>query len=207
MMSRKGFTVIELMITILIVVILTVSFGGALSGLLCLHEKDREEGYMREKLAYICGEFADYFSLADKVGRFMDENGKAVYAAGFRMEADGVSYETGKVVKVSNIYVSATNGIFNVAMRNADARYRRAGDSDDVFYKRQEMSSDGMLYEVMSKITVFSIDPLPIDGMWHTNQYYMLTVAATNGYFDIRGATNAIRTVVSRRAFRLWNAE
>ena len=204
-MDKRAFTIVELCVTMLVAAILSVAMGGVIVRLLRLHESDREEGYMREKLALICGEAADYLSMANSVVVDSTSHGM-VLKGGFRMETDGVSYETGKVVKVSGLYLSGTNGTFNFAMDTADRRYESAGGTEGLFRKRQTLDADGMLLDVLARIVEFRIDPPVVYGATNFLPLHVLTVSATNNYYDIVGNTNAVRWVTSKRGFRLWNA-
>ena len=196
-MNTEGFTVVELCVTVLIVAILSVWLGGSIVRMLKLRESNREEGYMREKLALICAEAADYLSMANAITSVSNQYG-IVLKGGFRMEMEGVSYETGKVVKVNGLYLSGTNGTFNIALDTADSRYNGC--------VRQTLDADGMLMNVLAKIVEFRIDPPIVNGVTNHFPLHVLTVSATNGYYDIIGNTNAVRRVTSRRGFRLWNA-
>ena len=196
-MNTKGFTVVELCVTVLIVAILSVWLGGSIVRMLKLRESNREEGYMREKLALICAEMADYLSMANTITPVSTQYG-TVLKGGFRMEMEGVSYETGKVTKVEAIYLSGTNGMFNLVLDTADNRYNGS--------IRQTLDADGMLINVMAKIVEFRIDPPIAYGVTNYFPLHMLTVSATNSYYDIVGNTNAVRRVTAKRGFRLWNA-
>jgi hypothetical protein len=196
-MNKRGFTVVELCVTILIVAILCVLLGGAFVRLLRLHESNREEGYMREKLTFICGEVADHLSMAKSIIAVSNQYG-IILKGGFRMEMEGVSYETGKVVKVNGLYLSGTNGTFNVKIDTADDRYNGS--------IRQTLDADGMLMNVLAKIVEFRIDPPIVYGVTNYFPLHVLTVSATNSYYDIIGNTNAVRRVISKRGVRLWNA-
>ncbi len=203
-MDKRAFTIIELCVTILIVTILCVAMGGAIVRLLRLRESDREEGYMREKLALICAEAADYLSMANSIVADSTPHG-LVLKGGFRMETEGVSYETGKVVKVSGLYLSGTNGAFNLAMDTADRRYESVRGLEGLYRKRQYLDADGMLLDVLARIVEFRVDPPLVYGVTNSLPLHVLTVSATNNYYDIVGNSNAVRRVTSKRGFRLWN--
>ncbi len=204
-MDKRAFTIVELCVTMLIVAILGVVMGTAIVRLLRLRESDREEGYMREKLALICGEAADYLSMANSIVAVSDLHG-LVLKGGFRMEMEGISYETGKVVKVSGLYLSGTNGTFNLALDTADSRYEGVRGIEGLYRKRQKLDADGMLMDVIARIVEFRVDPPMVYGMTNSLPLHVLTISATNNYYDIVGNTNAVRRVTSKRGFRLWNA-
>lgn len=204
-MYKRAFTIVELCVTMLIVAILCVVVGGSIVRLLRLRESNREEGYMREKLAFICGEAADYLSMANSVVAVSNRHG-LVMKSGFRMEAEGVSYETGKVVKVCGLYLSGTNGMFNLVMDTADSRYESVGGAQGLYRKKQTLDADGMLMDVVARIVEFRIDPPMVYGVTNFFPLHVLTVSATNDYYDIVGNSNAVRRVTSKRGFRMWNA-
>lgn len=159
---------------------------------------------MREKLAFICGEAADYLSMANSIVAVRDQHG-IVLKSGFRMETEGVSYETGKVVKVSALYLSGTNGMFNLALDTLDSRHERVGGADGLYRKKQSIDADGMLMDVLAKIVEFRIDPPMVYGATNFLPLHVLTISATNSYYDIVGNTTAVRRITSKRGFRLWN--
>ena len=80
-MSTKGLTVVELCVTVLIVAILSVWLGGSIVRMLKLRESNREEGYMREKLALICAEAADYLSMANAITSVSNQYPESVKVA------------------------------------------------------------------------------------------------------------------------------
>ena len=57
--------------------------------MLKLRESNREEGYMREKLALICAEAADYLSMANAITSVSNQYGMVLKGV-FRMEMGGV---------------------------------------------------------------------------------------------------------------------
>lgn len=95
--SLSGFTIVELMVIIVIVVVLSTTVGMFVVKLWTLHEKDREEAYIREKLVEICGIYADYLSIGSSIST-NKTNPRIV--AKYRQEAGGVSLETGRVSRV-----------------------------------------------------------------------------------------------------------
>lgn len=91
-----GHTIVELMVTIVIVTVLAATVGVFVVRLLTLQEDEREEAYVREKLVDICGAYADFLS----VGSLINTNGMVVT---YRQEAGGVSFETGVVERVTSV--------------------------------------------------------------------------------------------------------
>lgn len=109
--ARLGFTVIELMTTLAIVAVLATTAGVLFSKLLAIRERDREEGYVREKLAEVCGSYADLLSIGSSI---IVTSTNAVIVK-YRQETGGVSFETGMVTRVA--YLAAS---LNVTNRTAD---------------------------------------------------------------------------------------
>lgn len=90
--QRHGYTIVELMVTIVIVAILAATVGVFVTKLLTLQEQDREEAYIREYLLDVCEKYADYMS----VGTFVSISNQAMIVK-YRQEAGGISLETGIV--------------------------------------------------------------------------------------------------------------
>ena len=59
---KRGYTVVELMVTIVIVAVLAATLGMFFVKLLRIQEREREEAYIRERLADICAAYADFVS-------------------------------------------------------------------------------------------------------------------------------------------------
>lgn len=103
---RWGYTVFELLVTVLIVAVLATSVGAFFAKLLTLQEKDREEAYVREKLADLCAEYADLASIGSSFS--ISSSGKENIVS-YRDETGGVSLESGRVSRVSYLTMAATN--------------------------------------------------------------------------------------------------
>ena len=114
--AKNGYTIIELMVTIVIVSVLAATLGVAFVKLLNIQEREREEAYVREKLADICGEYADKLSIGSSI---ISTSTNATIVK-YRQETGGVSLETGLVTRVAylSLQLSPTNdtvdmGIFS----------------------------------------------------------------------------------------------
>ena len=114
---KKGFTLHELLVTVLIAAILATTVGVFLVKLLTLQEKDREEGYIREALADICAYYADFASIGSSFSVSADPNESIIT---YRNETGGVSLETGRVSRVAYLTMT-TNSTGNAIALNAYA--------------------------------------------------------------------------------------
>jgi len=92
------------MVTILIVSVMATSLGAFFVKLINLHEKEREEAYIREHLLEICANFADYMSIGTNVVYSTSE-----FVVSYRHETGGVSLETGRVVRASQMTASVNS--------------------------------------------------------------------------------------------------
>lgn len=135
--GRAGYTVVELMVTMVIVSVLTITVGALFARLLTIQEKDREEAYMREKLCDICGAYADMLSVGTSVCTATNLANSFV-SVEYRREAGGVSLETGIVSRVAYVtsQVNATNRTMDVdvysleqGVRNLKIARRERGDA------------------------------------------------------------------------------
>lgn len=116
-LHRKcGYTVVEMMVTILIVAILTTTVGTVVVKLLTLQERDREEAYIRETLTNVCGEYADSLSL----GSFICTNNLHGIDVTYRSESGGVSFETGRVSHVVKLISAKKNSSFELNVNVVD---------------------------------------------------------------------------------------
>lgn len=97
----QGYTIVELMVTVVIVSLLVVSVGAFIVKLLTIQEKEREEAYFKEKLADICGAFADELSVAKSISICSNQ-----IVVNYPQESGGVSLETGRISRVAYMIVS-----------------------------------------------------------------------------------------------------
>lgn len=125
---RRGYTIVELMVAVVIVAVLAATLGTFVVKLLTLQERDREEAYIREQLVDICGIYADYLSIGTTV---ITNASNQSFAVKYRQEAGGVSFETGRVSRVVQLesvekpYTAMNKACRTVALNTFDA----GGDS------------------------------------------------------------------------------
>lgn len=93
---RHGYTIVELMVTVVIVSVLAATIGMFVVNLLTIQEQEREEAYIREKLTDICATYADLLSLGTNISISAYSNGlPSKHNVFYRHETGGVSLETG----------------------------------------------------------------------------------------------------------------
>lgn len=110
---RLGYTIVELMVTLVIVTVLAATVGMFFARLLSLQEREREEAYVREKLADVCGAVADDLSIASSFSMRTNLVQRDIIVA-YRQETGGVSLETGRVSRV--VYLTLTLNATNRTM-------------------------------------------------------------------------------------------
>lgn len=95
----QGYTIIELMVTMVLVSALAAFGGMFVVKLLTLQEQNREEAYIRERLVDICGVYADHLSIGSSVSNNLSSH--QWFDVKYRQETGGVSLETGRVSHVA----------------------------------------------------------------------------------------------------------
>ena len=99
MKSRRcGYTIVELMVSLVVVTVLAGTIGMFVVKLLTIREREREDAYIREKLTNICAAYADFMS----IGSSFSTNGQEIVVM-YRQETGGVSLETGIVSQVTSL--------------------------------------------------------------------------------------------------------
>lgn len=123
-MKRKGYTVVELMVTIVIVAVFAAVVGTFIVKLLTIKEREREEAYIKEKLSDACAIYADFLSVGSSISVSTDTNNQAI-VVGYRLETDGISLETGLVTRAAYLVstINATNGIMDLSVFSRDPEH------------------------------------------------------------------------------------
>ena len=188
---KRGYTVVELMVTIVIVSVLAATVGALFVKLLTIQEQEREEAYIREKLSDICGAYADFLS----VGSSISTSNRTTLVT-YRHETGGVSLETGIVSRVAQL-TSSTNATSKAIDLNVDVF-----ESGGLVRKfSRSMSGDAPLIPLMGDMVECTIV---------TSRTY-----AALGYLQVTAkykVENDEGTVVEKpvtvgRMIRLWNRE
>lgn len=209
----RGFTINELMVTVLIVSILATTLGVFFVKLLTIQEQEREEGYIRERLADICGEYADFMSVGSSVG--INDRG---FAVKYRRETGGVSLETGRVTRAAYLQGFNTT-VYSAAEERRSLDLRVLGGDLQRKFARNIMGEAALIpfdgsIKIESSITPIGAKaPAQMDEA-DTNLVDFAMSDAALGYLRVTAeyqikdhGTNAARTVSAGRIVRLWNHE
>ena len=206
---RRGFTIVELMVCIVLVVILAAAIGPSAVKLLRVHESLREEGFMREKLAMLAGIYADWLSLADsivvttnKVG-VMNKETIVKISAHYPEETEGISFETNIISKVSACHSVVSNGMWNIWFETKDPKF-----PDGV--RKISFDGDALIEHVAARIVDVSLEHvdariIEANKKTHDIGYPKLSILATNHFWDVKKNAYSLRTVKAERIVRLWN--
>lgn len=205
---KRGYTVVELMVTIVIVAVLAATLGMFFVKLLRIQEREREEAYIRERLADICAAYADFVSVGSSF-HTSTNSVNALTAVKYRMETGGVSLETGLVTKVA--YLTT---MMNLTNRTVDLDIY-SQDPEGLTRKfSRGMSGDAPLIPLLGDMVSCTITPLN-----HTK-----TEVGTNGYettdaalgwlqvsakYEVKNddGEKETKTATAGRVVRLWNRE
>lgn len=229
--ARLGFTVIELMTTLAIVAVLATTAGVLFAKLLAIRERDREEGYVRERLAEVCGSYADLLSIGSSI---IVTSTNAVIVK-YRQEAGGVSFETGVVTRVA--YLTAS---LNVTNRTADLGVYTLNpgedDLDRVISRSVDRRADGnaMFIPQTGDVAYCTLTPLVtstdaavriMNEKEKGRERYLCAKMVPGAVFDETGSALGLlevraryriedkdgrlvdRFVTAERVVRLWNRE
>ena len=206
---RCGYAAIELMVTTVIISVLAATVGIFFVKLLNTQEREREEAYIREKLADVCGAYADMLS----VGRLFRTSTNAVNQAisvEYRLETGGVSLETGIVSRVSHLtsFVDVMLGKLDLGIYGYESGVLQQKLS-------RNASGDAELIPLQGDMLSCTITPLNYSsqGTIVTNGYE--TTDAALGYLEIKAQYRVkndeggfeAKTVEAGRVVRLWNRE
>ena len=215
---------VELMVTIVIVAVMAATVGTFFVKLLTIQEREREEGYIREKLCDICAQYADFLSLGDSVSVGTNRESQAL-VVGYRQEAGGVSFETGLVTRVAYFVstISATNRMMdlNVCSREPESslnEYPFMGNMVSCKLSRK-IGGDAPLIPLTGDMVSCTITPLgnnvtPGSRLLEEDQRFE-TTDATLGYLEVTARYKVKndegeyeeRTASAGRIVRLWNRE
>lgn len=184
---RAAFTIVELLVVTLIVTILAVSVGQMIAAALTLEQQYREESDVMESLADTMAYVERYVSLANN----LTTNGNGVAVATFRMEAGGVSFETGHWTRVSQSAIMLTNNVLGCQITSGD------GDPDKQPTQTRTFDADGRQIVAPAVVTVVRIDGV--------GQSVVQAVLEASVPVKTRTGTVTNKTVSAERPIRLWN--
>lgn len=209
---RCGYTIVELMVTIVVVSVLAVSVGAFVVKLLTLHEQEREEAYIREKLVDICGAYADFLSVGSSISAQTNLSDQAMVVK-YRQEAGGVSLETGSVSRV--VYLTSTLNTTNRTM-DLNVYSRELGELSRKLSRH--VNGDAHLLPLLGDIVSCTITPLnaevlktdddPLFAGFQTSDAALGYLQVTAKY-QIKNGEGQIeaKTASAGRVVRLWNHE
>ena len=190
---KRGSTVVELMVMIVIVTVLAASVGTFIVKLLTLRENDREDAYIREKLIDVCGTYADLLS----VGSSINTNGPGMPVTS-RQETGGVSFETGVVSQVTSLISDVTNGMVKLNVYGLEL------EESILKYVRQANGNADLIPQVGN---IVSCTVTPINATdWQSAALGNLRIEAR---YQVRNGDGNIEIKATRveRIVRLWNHE
>ena len=199
-MAKGGYTIVELFVTIAIVAVLTATVGVFIVKLLGIEEREREDAYVREKLADVCAIIADYMSIGSV---FCMSNG--CVSVDYRWETGGVSLETGLVTRVARIESSVhpTNRTVNIDI---------SGFVQNELVRKHSCVANGNaeLIPLAGDITRFTLVPLN-SNIWEENGVQSSDGAL--GFLEVEARYRAKddnggyvwKSATAGRMVRLWN--
>ncbi|MBR5548725.1 MAG: type II secretion system protein [Kiritimatiellae bacterium] len=208
---RDGYTIVEVMATIVIVAVLAATVGTFFVKLLRIQERDREEAYIREKLADVCGAYADAMSVASSFGtRENPLTGETEVRVDYRLETGGVSLETGQVTRVTHL----TSEI-NVTNRTVDLKVFGFEQRELVEKLSRIARGDALLLPLAGDMVRCTIMPLNAVGDTRVDDTGFATADAALGYlqvvarYSVKNDDGELveKTVEVGRVVRLWNRE
>ncbi len=204
--GKRGYTVVELMATVVIVAVLAASVGVFFVKLLTIREREREEAYVREKLSDICGAYADFMSIGSSFYSATNQFGRETIVK-YRQETGGVSFETGVVTRVA--YVSSSLNITNMTMDLGVYSQEPAGLNRKL---SRTMRGDALMIPLAGDIISCSITPLNAN-VWDEEGAEKSDAALgylqVSARYEVENDDGEIesRTATAGRVVRLWNRE
>ena len=205
---RRGLSAIELMVTICLVVIIAAVVGVFLVKLLRIQEQEREEAYIREKLADICAIYADYMSVGSSF-HINTNSVDPILLIKYRQEAGGVSLETGRVSRVAYLTAKVnTKSEDEIGAMKLDIFSR---DPEGVTKRHSDsLNGNASLIPLLGNVVSCTITPLK--NHWtNSNEKTdaalgLLSVSAKYEIENEHGEL-AVKTATVERVVRLWNRE
>ena len=230
--ARRGYAIVELMVTLAIVVFLAVALGIFFVKLLNIREREREEAYVREKLSDICASYADMLSVGASIVS-SDDSSNLVAVVKYRQETGGVSLETGVVSRVAYLtsMMNSTNSVMDFDIMSLE---QGENDLNKKFQTRltRRASGDAALLPLLGGMVSCTLRPLGVGGsptdvamnemddylvrrkMQKAEHGFKMTDAAlgsleVSARYAVKGddGETVAKTVTVGRLVRLWNME
>ena len=208
--GKHGYTIVELMVTIVIVSILAATVGTFFVKLLNIRESEREEAYIREKLADICGAYADAMSVGSSFGTRTNLLTHAMdMKVNYRQETGGVSLETGKVVGVTQMISS-----LNTTNKTVDLSLYGFNQGELVKKLQRMAKGDAALMPLLGDMVSCTIRPLNCNTGGVDGDGYLMNNAAL-GYLEVKAeykvknktGETVWENATAGRVVRLWNKD
>lgn len=203
---RLGYTIVELMVTLVIVTVLAATVGMFFARLLSLQEREREEAYIREKLADVCGAVADDLSIGSSFSMRTNLVQRNIIVS-YRQETGGVSLETGRVSRVA--YLTLAQNVTNRTMV-LNAYTREPEGLKQVLASR--LNGDAPLIPLVGDLVGCTLTPLNAafaeeDGVQTSDA--ALAYLQISARYAVRNDDGEIeeKTATVGRVVRLWNRE
>lgn len=182
--GASGVTLVELLVVVVITSIVAVGLSFAISASLRFNQQYREEAYVRERLCDVLERVSDYLSMANAAPV---SNGVWSGSAQYRMETGGVSFETGRVCRVTGTAYAVNNMNMDVEIDTGDPQWNGV--------LRKVFAADGVLSPVEAFVTEINL--------YGTTAFRTLEVIAKIPVKTTDGVkTNSITV---SRPVRLWN--
>jgi len=194
--GRSGYTIVELMVTIVIVAILAATVGVLFVKLLTIQEQEREEGYVRETLSDICAVYADFMSVGSSISN-ISASVNSDFIVTYRHEAGGVSLETGRVTHAAHLISreKVNDGTLDLGVEAFES-----GNLAPKFWRN--LRGDASLIPLVGDQIRCGLTPLNTNVV-EDAALARLTVTALYRIKD----EDTIRTAIVERVVRLWNHE
>lgn len=224
--GRIGYTAVELMVTIVLVSVLAAVVGTFFVKLLGIQERDREEAYIREKLADICALYADQISIGSYFSAGTNQVDQASIVK-YRQETGGVSFETGVVTRVA--YLKAAVNRYNKnGLKNLDVTVYSTESSTNLVFvselgswvcqkRTTSVTGDAYLFPLTAEMIGCTVRPLNFTPGNTTNDVNTgwRTTDAVLGYLEVSAryitendfGEEEAKIVTAGRLVRLWNRE
>lgn len=213
--SERGYTLVELMVTVVIVAVLSVTVGTLFVSLMNIQEREREQAYIRENLADICANYSDYLSVGTSVSN--DITGlNPGFTVAYRRETGGVSLETGRVSHVvqldSSVREFAIPGVKGKSLATVDLGIETLKSTNQVrTFSRNLRGDDTQLIpikdlRIRDGCVNLSCRIYPLDMVPENAALWYLQVVAT---YDIKNDMGMYvsTNVTAGRVVRLWNQQ
>lgn len=194
--GSRGYTVVELMVTLVVVTILATTIGTFFVKLLTFQESEREDAYIREKITDICAAYADFMS----VGSSLSTNWQGM-SVSYRQETGGVALETGIVYQVTSL-----DALLNTNNWTVDLFAYGRESGSNVLRLARNANGSAPLIPLVGDIVSCTITPIRDSKNQNLEALGKLRVEARYQARN-RDGEQVTKITSSERIVRLWNRE